>query len=99
MAHWIYLLAAAGPTGLAVWRYGPRAFLMVIAGLAKDPQRSKQCLEVIRLLRKDAKELPSYLIDPPVVNKPVVSVPSSVRKRRRSSSDQSLDGSSDRNAS
>jgi hypothetical protein len=62
MAHWEYILSAAsGPLGFAVWRYAPRAFLMMIGGLTKDPQRSKQCAEMVRLSRKDAKDLPSYL--------------------------------------
>jgi hypothetical protein len=41
MAHWEYILwAVSGPIGLATWRYAPRAFLMVVGALTKDPQRS-----------------------------------------------------------
>jgi hypothetical protein len=62
MAHWEYILpAVSGPLGFAAWRYAPRAFLMMIGGLTKDPQRCKQCAEMVRLSRKDAKDLPSYL--------------------------------------
>jgi hypothetical protein len=64
MAHWDYILwVAIGPTGLALWRYAPRAFLMLVGGLTKDPQRSKQCAEMLRLQRKDAKDLPSYMLN------------------------------------
>ena len=66
MAHWEYILwVASGPVGLAAWRYVPRAFLMVVGGLTKNPQRSKQCAEMIRLSRKDAKDIPGYLVDSP----------------------------------
>lgn len=63
MAHWEYILwAASGPAGFAAWRYAPRAFLMLVGGLTTNPQRSKQCAEMLRLQRKDAKDLPSYLV-------------------------------------
>lgn len=66
MAHWVYILSAvSGPVGLAAWRYAPRAFLMIVGGLTKDPQRSKQCAEMLRLQRKDAKDLPSCLVNEP----------------------------------
>jgi hypothetical protein len=62
MAHWEYIVCAVGgPAGLATWRYAPRAFLMIVGGLTKDLQRSKQCAEMLRLQHKDAKELSSYL--------------------------------------
>jgi hypothetical protein len=66
MAHWVYIFSAvSGPLGLAAWRYAPRAFLMLAGGLTKDPQRSKQCAEMLRLQRKDAKDIRSYLVDSP----------------------------------
>ena len=71
MAHWVYILSAiSGPLGLAVWRYAPRAFLLIVGGLTKDLQRSKQCAEMLRLLRKDAKDLPSYLVTSPESSAP-----------------------------
>ena len=65
MAHWQYILwGLGGPAGFAAaCRYIPRAFLMLVGGLTKNPQRSKQCAEMVRLSRKDAKELPSYLVE------------------------------------
>jgi len=84
MAHWDYILwAAIGPTGLALWRYAPRAFLMLVGGLTKDPQRSKQCAEMLRLQRKDAKDLPSYLVSERRDNQPAKSRAPSARKHRR----------------
>lgn len=86
MAHWVYIFSAvSGPIGLATWRYAPRAFLMLIGGLTKDPQRSKQCAEMLRLQRKDAKELPSYLVDwsRQDSNGPATVAAPSARKRRR----------------
>jgi hypothetical protein len=65
MAHWQYIVAALnGPVGFAAWRYAPRAFLMIVGGLTTDPQRSKQCAEMVRLSRKDAKDLPNYPLAP-----------------------------------
>lgn len=66
MAHWDVVWAGSSPVGLvAIWRYAPRAFLMLVGGLTKDPQRSKQCAEMLRLQRKDASSIQSYLVDPP----------------------------------
>jgi hypothetical protein len=67
MAHWQYLLwGLGGPTGFAAaCRYIPRAFLMLVGALTGNPQRSKQCAEMVRLSRKDAKELPNYLMEAP----------------------------------
>lgn len=54
MAHWVYIFSAAsGLLGLAACR----AFLMLIGGLTKDPQRSEQCERMIILSRRDAKQL------------------------------------------
>ena len=96
MAHWEYIVwAASGPAGFATWRYVPRAFLMLVGGLTKDPQRSKQCAEMLRLQRKDAKDIRSYLVDAPE-QQPSQSPGNAVRatrkrRRRRSSSSQSQD--------
>jgi hypothetical protein len=65
MAHWQYVLwGLGGPAGFAAaCRYIPRAFLVLIGGLTTSPQRFKQCAEMVRLLRKDAKEIPSYFAE------------------------------------
>ena len=57
MAHWVYILAVAiGPAAFAVWRLA-RAFLLIVGGLTKDPQRSKQIERMLILSRGDAKEI------------------------------------------
>jgi hypothetical protein len=60
MAHWV----APFSVGFAPLTQLTRAYLMLVAGLTRNQQRCRQCLEVIRLLRKDAKDLPSYLPAP-----------------------------------
>lgn len=42
-------------------KYLPRPILEVIALLTKDERRRLVCLEMIRLRRKDAASLPTYL--------------------------------------
>jgi hypothetical protein len=104
MAHWVYIFSAAsGPLGLAAWRYAPRAFLMLVGGLTKDPQRSKQCAEMLRLQRKDAKDIRSYLVDSPA-QQPSQSPGNAVRatrkrRRRRSPGSQTQDHNLNRIAS
>ena len=65
MVHWQYILwGLGGPAGFAAaCRYIPRAFLMLMGGLTTSTQRFKQCAEMVRLLRKDAKEIPSYFTE------------------------------------
>jgi hypothetical protein len=65
MAHWHYILwGLGGPVSFAaVCRYIPRTILMLVGGLTTNQQRSNQCAEMVRLSRKDAKELPSYLLE------------------------------------
>jgi hypothetical protein len=64
MAHWLYVFAAAsGPLGFSAWRYGPRMILVLVGALTKDGQRFMQCAEMVRLMRKDAKDISSYIGD------------------------------------
>lgn len=63
-AHWEYILwVVNGLVGLGTWRNVPLAVVRLIGALTKDPQRSKQCAEIIKLSRKDAKDLPQYLTE------------------------------------
>jgi hypothetical protein len=66
MAHWQYILWGLGGSAgfAAACRYIPRAFLVLMGGLTTSTQRFKQCAEMVRLLRKDAKEIPSYFTEP-----------------------------------
>jgi hypothetical protein len=66
MPHWIYLLSAANALiSLFTWRNLPLAIVRLVGALTKDSERSKRCAEILRLARKDAKDLPSYLASPP----------------------------------
>jgi hypothetical protein len=56
---------ANGLISLATWRNLPLTVVRLVGALTRDPERSKRCAEVLRLARKDAKDLPSYLIDDP----------------------------------
>jgi hypothetical protein len=46
-----------------------RYFPAIVAVTTKDPQRRRAALEVLRLRRRDAAKIPTYLVpdDPPVV--------------------------------
>lgn len=60
--HWeyfrwlVYLCAAAG-----TWRYLPLTIVRLIAAFTRSERRNKQCMEVLRLARRDAARIPSYL--------------------------------------
>jgi len=65
MAHWEYIIWAVNAlVGCATWRNIPLAVIRVTGALTKDPERAKRCAEILRLARKDAQDLPSYLLDP-----------------------------------
>lgn len=71
MGHWEYVVwAVNGLIGLGTWRNVPLAVVRLVGGLTRDSQRSKQCAEMLRLSRKDAKEIPSYFLDSPESSSP-----------------------------
>lgn len=57
-------LTAGGPVAvvLVVLRFGPDAFLRLLAGtvavLTGDEKRSKRCLDLLRILRNRGKSMP-----------------------------------------
>ena len=55
--HWVVYVSAA----IGTWRYLPLTLVRLVAAFTHDDQRRRQCLEVIRLSRKDAANIPSYL--------------------------------------
>jgi hypothetical protein len=64
MPHWLYFLYAANAlVGAFSWKHLPLTVIRLVGALTKDPERSKRCAEMLRLSRKDAKNLPSYLLD------------------------------------
>ena len=50
--------------GLVTWKYMPLTFIRLVGALTKNPQRHRQCAEILRLARKDAASIPSYFVDP-----------------------------------
>jgi hypothetical protein len=70
--HWLLAHTSIGMLvviGVAViaaaFRYLPRPLLELAAVLTRDPQRRLLYLELIRLRRRDAASLKSYLPEPP----------------------------------
>ena len=66
--HWLQAhtaialwLAAGGTAANTMFRYLPRLLLELIAIRARDPATRAVCLETIRLRRRDAASLPTYL--------------------------------------
>jgi hypothetical protein len=51
-----YIAAAA-----ATWRFLPLAVVQMVAAFTRDETRSRQCMEVLRLSRRDLRRVPSYL--------------------------------------
>ena len=60
--YWIYILWAVNALiGVATRRNATLAIVRLVCVLTKDPDRAVRCAEILRLARKDAKDLPSYL--------------------------------------
>lgn len=68
--HYPYLVVIVVISGLLI-----RYFPSIAAICAKDPERKRAALEVLRLRRKDAARLPSYVL-------PGDTVPVPSRKRK-----------------
>ena len=71
----VYVVAALG-----AWRYMPLTVVRLVAAFTRNQTRHKQCMEVLRLARRDAARIPSYLPAPSAEDKP--------RRRRASLSGQ-----------
>jgi hypothetical protein len=54
--------------GFGGWRYVPLVVIRLTAAFTKDDLRQRRCLEVLRLARRDAAQIPSYLPGPDGVN-------------------------------
>ena len=68
--YWEYLRwGAYVATALGAWRFLPLALVRLVAAFTHDETRHRQCMEVLRLARKDARQIPSYLSAPPVATK------------------------------
>jgi hypothetical protein len=88
MAHWLYILGGlgSGPLGYGLWYYGWRAFFL-IRGCKADDEHRRWWFEAARLMRKDAKYLPSYLPDQAHAAKSPVNRTPRSRKRLRGGSE------------
>lgn len=64
----VSVLIVAGGAVAGALRFAPRFFLELVVALTKNQERRLACLEAIRLRRKDASTLPSYL--PPPATRP-----------------------------
>jgi hypothetical protein len=65
-AYWEYLrwglyVSAA----LGTWRVMPLAVVRLVAAFTRDEKRHKQCMEVLRLSRRDAATIPPYTAPSP----------------------------------
>jgi hypothetical protein len=53
--------AYVGGAAMGVWRYLPLTVIRLVAAFTKDECRHKRCMEVLRLSRRDAARIPTYL--------------------------------------
>lgn len=51
-----YVAAAIG-----AWRFVPLEIVRLVAAFTRNDARHRRCMEVLRLARKDAASIPSYL--------------------------------------
>lgn len=63
--RWGAYVAAA----LGAWRFMPLTIVRLMAAFTRNETRHKQCMEVLRLARRDAARIPSYLPTPPVTRR------------------------------
>jgi len=56
---WMAYVAA----GVGIWRYLPLTVVRLVAAFTQDEQRHRRCMEVLRLARRDASTIPTYLPD------------------------------------
>jgi hypothetical protein len=61
----MYVMAVLG-----AWRYMPLTVVRLVAALTRSETRHRQCMEVLRLSRRDAATLPSYLGESPPERRP-----------------------------
>jgi hypothetical protein len=60
--YWSYLhWVAFGAGGMVAWRYLPLAAARIVAICTHSDQRARRSLEIIRLTRRDAPRIRSYL--------------------------------------
>ena len=62
-AHYVEFLPWAGYAlaGIGGWRYIPLAVVRLTAAFTSNEMRHRRCMEVLRLTRRDAAQIPTYL--------------------------------------
>ena len=61
--RWGAYVAAA----LGAWRFMPLVIVRLVAAFTKSDTRHRQCMEVLRLARRDAADIPPYISPLPTV--------------------------------
>jgi hypothetical protein len=60
--YWEYLRWAGYVVAvIGGWRYLPLGVIRLVAAFTHDEQRHRRCMEVLRLARRDASSIPSYV--------------------------------------
>ena len=74
--YWEYVrwMMYVGAT-VGAWRYLPLTVVRLVAAFTHDQQRHKQCMEVLRIARRDPSDIPTYLPDAGVPPKQVADTP------------------------
>ncbi len=78
MPYWEYLrwgIYVASVLGM--WRLLPLTVVRLVAALTRNEKRHKQCMEVLRLARRDAALIPSYVTESPPRRTKRVTAPTS----------------------
>lgn len=64
--RWGAYVAAA----LGAWRFMPLTVVRLVAAFTRDEARHRRCMEVLRLARRDAASIPSYVSTTPADTQP-----------------------------
>jgi hypothetical protein len=60
--YWEYLRwSAYVAAAIGAWRYVPLTIVRFVAAFTRNETRHRQCMEVLRLARRDAASIPSYV--------------------------------------
>ena len=63
-------LGAYMAAALGTWRFMPLAIVRLVAAFTRNETRHKQCMEVLRMARRDAARIPPYISALPAAKKP-----------------------------
>ena len=86
--HFFWVVYVAGG-GLLTWKYAPLTLVRLVGAFTTDPQRHRQCAEILRLARKDAADIPSYVGELPTRSDLAMRRPTDRERPRHRSSAQS----------